>query len=49
MEILWKRIVCAEFWVIRPKICRNYAFPQVSTPGTEADLGLLQHPRWSTL
>ena len=28
MEILWKRIVSAEFQVIRTKLCGNCAFPQ---------------------
>ena len=28
MEILWKRTVSAEFWAIRPQLCRNCAFPQ---------------------
>ena len=28
MEILWKRTVSTWFWVIRPKLYGNYAFPQ---------------------
>ena len=24
----WKRIVLAEFWASKPKLCGNYAFPQ---------------------
>ena len=38
MGILWKGTVSVDFRTIWLKLCGNYAFPQISTPGTQVKI-----------